>query len=76
MLSVCKTNAPPIMDVWAAAKWYVITKALGSVPGMKVLLLDDATATTVGLVCSQSLALHHQVSLCRTCISTCSLFVD
>ena len=30
-------------------------------PGMKVMLLDSATAATVSLVCSQSQALEHQV---------------
>jgi len=49
------------MDPWAAAKWYIVTKALGSVPGMKVMLLDNATSATVGLVCSQSQALEFQV---------------
>ena len=49
------------MDPWAAARWYVVVKALGSVPGMKVMLLDSATTATVGLVCSQSQALEHQV---------------
>jgi len=83
------------MDPWAAAKWYIVTKALGrccsnyrfplqiappprfpvlllrtdlsqhsppySVPGMKVMLLDNATSATVGLVCSQSQALECQV---------------
>jgi len=30
-------------------------------PGMKVMLLDSATAAAVSLVCSQSQALEHQV---------------
>ena len=49
------------MNPWSAAKWYVLTKALGSVPGMKVMLLDSTTSATVGLVCSQSQALECQV---------------
>jgi vacuolar protein sorting-associated protein 45 len=58
-----KGGAGPLapMDPWAAARWYVVVKALGSVPGMKVMLLDSATAATVSLVCSQSQALEHQV---------------
>ena len=58
-----KGGAGPLapMDPWAAVRWYVVVKALGSVPGMKVMLLDSATAATVSLVCSQSQALEHQV---------------
>ena len=49
------------MNPFTAAKWYVVTKAIGSVPGMKVMLLDPCTSATVGLVCSQSQALESQV---------------
>jgi vacuolar protein sorting-associated protein 45 len=49
------------MNVFAAAQWYVQTKILGSIQGMKALLLDDCTATIAGLVCSQSRALELQV---------------
>ena len=63
MLGAPKAAGGPLapMDPWAAAQWYVVAKALGSVPGMKVMLLDSATAATVGLVCSQSQALERQV---------------
>ena len=49
------------MNVFEVAQWYVQTKILGSIQGMKALLLDEHTATTVGLVCSQSRALELQV---------------
>ena len=62
MLGAAAAKAPAApMDTWEAARWYVVTKALGSVHGMKVMLLDSSTAATVGLVCSQSRALELQV---------------